>query len=154
MYGVPKRTARSRSCLLAVGSSSTSINSTLDKIQKSPNHQGLQCSSYELLNSKDVTKIQQPLPTAKQLERWQSELEIVADAFSTPKTMYMVSKSTGVERPNVCRRVATLKEQGRIQVVRIDTDPMTQRRAQWFCTDKRTWPGYLSAGAQTNLFFS
>lgn len=99
-----------------------------------------------------MTKIEQLSPTAKQLQRWQNEVEIVASAFQIPRTMYQVAKVTGIERPNVCRRVATLRENGRIAVVKTDLDPLTHRRAQFFCTDKRHWLGYHINGAQAKLF--
>jgi hypothetical protein len=96
--------------------------------------------------------INQTPPTREQLARWQSQAKKIFEAFyETPLTMYQCSKRTGIERPNICRRVADWRETGQIKVVTVNVDPLTQRRAQFFSTNPRFWPAE-SNGSQLNFF--
>lgn len=96
--------------------------------------------------------IRQPEPSPEQVERWQSQERIVFDAFhESPKTMFQVEVETTVMRPSICRFVGQWKKEGKIKIVRIDKDPLTNRLAQFLSTNSLFWPSEKT-GIQFNLF--
>lgn len=85
-------------------------------------------------------RIKQDPPTERDIQRWESQAKKIFDAFNEPRTMAQVAQITGIERANVCRRVADFKRDGTIKVICIDKDPLTKFRAQYFSTNPAYWP--------------
>lgn len=60
---------------------------------------------------------------------------LILKAFSgTPKTMLQVARITGIERANICRRVAEFQDQNRIALVFKSICPITKARAGFYVT--------------------
>lgn len=102
-----------------------------------------------------MTKIHNPFfnqpPSEQDVERWKSQAAKIFEAFSEPRTMRQVARITNIERANVCRRVDDFRKQGLIQVVRVDVDPESHFKAQYFSTNPADWPRE-NLGVQINLF--
>lgn len=69
---------------------------------------------------------------------------IILNAFSTPKTMLMVSKETGIERANICRYVSAMQDSHKIKIVGRGKDPYSGFKAKF----------YLRDDAQLSIFFN
>lgn len=80
-----------------------------------------------------------------------NQLSIVFKAFQskTPKTMLQVSIQTGILRANVCRYVATLQKQGKIQLLYKSICLISKHRAGYYTTNKDLFKGNDN---QLNLF--
>lgn len=65
-----------------------------------------------------------------------------------PKTMKMVSVETGIDRPNICRYVATFRKQKKITEVKKERCPITKHKATFYSTD----PAYFPSETQSELF--
>jgi len=65
-----------------------------------------------------------------------SQYKTVYQSFmKRPKTMLMVCVETGIMRENICRYVASMKEQEKIQVIRKGYDPHTGYIAEYYSTN-------------------
>lgn len=62
----------------------------------------------------------------------------LAEPTEKGKTRMRIALETGIERANVCRRVAQLREQGRIWSCGRHLDSITRCRAEFLTTDKHT----------------
>jgi len=66
-----------------------------------------------------------------------SQYKTVYQSFmERPKTMLMVCIDTGIMRENICRYVATMEEQGLIQIIKKGYCPYTHYVAGFYSTDK------------------
>lgn len=90
-------------------------------------------------------------PSAHDLERWKSQAAKIFEAFSEPRTMRQVARITKIERANVCRRVDDFRKQGLIQVVKVDVDPESHFKAQYFSVNPSDWPK-VAKGSQLEMF--
>lgn len=54
--------------------------------------------------------------------------------------MMQVSRSTGIDRANICRYISHMKEEGEIRKVRLGYCPITGWRAGFYTTDEKLWP--------------
>jgi hypothetical protein len=81
-------------------------------------------------------------PTKAQLASWAlQEKKVFACFYQEPRTMYQVSKLTGVERANICRFVGAWKKAGSIKVIRTGKDPYTKMHGvQFLSTNEMLWP--------------
>lgn len=62
-----------------------------------------------------------------------NQKSLILKAFrGTPKTMLQVARITGIERANICRRVAELQDQNRIVLVCKSICPITKARAGFY----------------------
>jgi hypothetical protein len=77
-----------------------------------------------------------------QLARWAlQEKKVFACFYQQERTMYEVSKLTGVDRANICRFVGAWKKTGSIKVVRTGQDPYTKMHGvQFLSTNEMLWP--------------
>lgn len=72
----------------------------------------------------------------------------LAEPTEKGKTRMRIALETGIERANVCRRVAQLREQGRIWSCGRHLDSITGCRAEFLTTDQHTaFEYYLNATA-------
>lgn len=63
--------------------------------------------------------------------------QIVYRSFlKKPKTMLSVAMETGIFRANICRYVAEMEEKGLIQLIYRAEDPIAQRVAGYYSTNK------------------
>jgi len=62
--------------------------------------------------------------------------------------MLQVAQITGIERANICRHVANLREQSKIAVAKDGYCPITRHRAGFLTTDPAKFP----QPSQLNLF--
>lgn len=69
-------------------------------------------------------------------DNYKSQYDKVLQAFSTPKTMLMVSKETGIERANICRYVQRAIEIGALFFVAYSLCAITLHKAGFYTTDK------------------
>lgn len=103
-----------------------------------------------------MTKVHNPFfnqpPSASDVERWKSQAAKIFEAFSEPRTMRQVARITKIERANVCRRVDDFRKQGLIQVVKVDVDPESHFKAQYFSTNRLFWPSE-DKGLQLEMMF-
>lgn len=69
--------------------------------------------------------------------------------FKAPATMLQVAKSTDIERANICRYVASLRNQGSIAFVKKGYCPITKHMAGYYTTNPVLFP---TIPKQLNLF--
>lgn len=68
---------------------------------------------------------------------FRAQYQIVYRSFmERPKTMFQVEKETGVVRPNICRFVAMMEEDGVIQLLYKADCPISGYRAGFYTTDR------------------
>jgi hypothetical protein len=64
-----------------------------------------------------------------------AQMKIVFAAFrKAPKTMYMASVETGIERANICRYVAKWKRSQKLVIVKNDFCEISKYRADYYTT--------------------
>lgn len=72
------------------------------------------------------------------MKRFQKEQ--VYDLLNSPNpdglTRMQIAKCLGIERASVCYRVAELRDEGRLWVVRKGIDPITKTRAEFLTTNQ------------------
>jgi len=96
----------------------------------------------------EVIKISEGDPLLKN-QNFQSQKERVYLSFSQyPKTMLMVAIETGIYRANICRIVAELRKEKRIEVSRNQLCKVSGYRAGFLTTN----PDLFSKVEQLNLF--
>jgi len=79
-----------------------------------------------------------PLKQNNKTNRWEAQEKIThKEFFKEPSTMFQVARRTGIDRANICRFVAKQKRANTIQVVKIDTDPLTGFTAQYFTSNPK-----------------
>lgn len=66
-----------------------------------------------------------------------SQYSKILSAFTSPKTMLMAARETGVERANVCRYVDSAIKQGTLFLIRYGLCAVSSHRAGYYSTDKR-----------------
>jgi response regulator of citrate/malate metabolism len=81
------------------------------------------------------TTSESQLPEGKD-NHLQGQLKMVFEAFSNPATMLMVAKSTGIERANICRYIATLKKNDKIYLQKKGICKVSRYRAGYYTTKK------------------
>lgn len=59
--------------------------------------------------------------------------------YGRPLTMLQVAKLTDIERANICRRVAELRDENSIYLVRKGLCPITHHRAGFYTTDRSVY---------------
>ena len=69
-------------------------------------------------------------------DSYKSQYDKVLEAFSTPKTMLMVARETGIERANICRYVQRAVEIGVLFFVSYSLCAITLHKAGFYTTDK------------------
>ena len=69
-------------------------------------------------------------------DNYKSQYSKVLEAFSTPKTMLMVARETGIERANICRYVQRAVEIGMLFFVAYNVCAITLHVAGYYTTDK------------------
>ena len=69
-------------------------------------------------------------------DNYKSQYSKVLEAFSTPKTMLMVARETGIERANICRYVQRAVEIGVLFFVSYSLCAITLHKAGFYTTDK------------------
>lgn len=69
-------------------------------------------------------------------DSYKSQYNKVLEAFSTPKTMLMVAKETGIERANICRYVDIAVKLGTLFLVSYNLCAITLHVAGYYTTDK------------------
>ena len=69
-------------------------------------------------------------------DNYKSQYDKVLQAFSTPKTMLMVARETGIERANICRYVQRAVEIGVLFFVAYNLCAITLHVAGYYTTDK------------------
>ena len=69
-------------------------------------------------------------------DSYKSQYDKVLSAFSTPKTMLMVARETGIERANICRYVQRAVEIGVLFFVAYNLCAITLHVAGYYTTDK------------------
>lgn len=69
-------------------------------------------------------------------DNYKSQYDKVLSAFSTPKTMLMVARETGIERANICRYVQRAVEIGVLFFVAYNLCAITLHVAGYYTTDK------------------
>lgn len=68
---------------------------------------------------------------------YHAQIQQVIEVFQEkPLTMLEVSHRTGIERANICRYIATLRKENKIQLVKKTFCPITKHRAGFYTTDK------------------
>ena len=68
--------------------------------------------------------------------RFYTQKQRVYKAFlRQPKTMLQVATETGIERANICRYVAALKQEGNICLMYKSICPISKCRAGYYTTD-------------------
>lgn len=58
------------------------------------------------------------------------------EPWKKPKTMLSVAMETGIFRANICRYVAEMEGKGLIKLIYRAEDPITQRVAGYYSTNK------------------
>lgn len=74
--------------------------------------------------------------------------------FERPKTMLEVSLETGILRANICRYVAKMEDDGRIQIHHKGLDRNTKCRAAFYTTNPElfTAPQTVPVNTQMSIF--
>ena len=80
---------------------------------------------------------------------------VYEDLKSFPKTMLQVSRCTGIERANICRHIAALKKEDRVQLIRKGGCPISHFRAGFYSTDEAIFKvnGQLSLFAEGGALY-
>ena len=72
---------------------------------------------------------------------YKAQRHVIYNAFySQSLTMLQVARKTGIERANICRRIAELRKQKRIILVRKGFCPITQHRSGFYTTNPNLYP--------------
>lgn len=73
-------------------------------------------------------------------KHFEGQRKTIIRAFSNKHlTMLQVAHMTGIERANICRRVAELRETDNIYLVRKGLCPITKHRAGFYTTDREQY---------------
>lgn len=60
--------------------------------------------------------------------------------YKEPKTMFMVSVETGIERANICRYVATWRKRKCIRIAKKGICPISKHVAGYYTTNPQLFP--------------
>lgn len=66
--------------------------------------------------------------------KYANQMAKVYKAFSTPKTMLMAAKDTGIERANICRFCAHWKESNKLELKFKSICEISKHRAGYYVT--------------------
>lgn len=70
-------------------------------------------------------------------KHFEAQIHQVIEVFNErPFTMLEVSHRTGIERANICRYIATLRKENKIQLVKKTFCSITKHRAGFYTTNK------------------
>lgn len=69
-------------------------------------------------------------------DNYKTQYDKVLAAFSTPKTMLMVAKETGIERANICRFVSYAVRLGTLFLIGYNLCAITLHMAGYYSTDR------------------
>nr|WP_320117582.1 hypothetical protein [uncultured Marinifilum sp.] len=88
-------------------------------------------------NLNRISLVQNKGNQSKSKDRINNQLKRVYEAFNIPSTMLQVSVYTGILRANVCRYVAELEKQNKIQKIRSSFCPISKHRAGVYTTNEQ-----------------
>lgn len=95
-----------------------------------------------------VANISQSPKPAKR-ERWIAQRKrVYASLFRSPKTRLQVANYESVPIQNVCRYVGDMRKEGLVWVVKKDTCPISEMKAEFLTTNPALMPGK----GQLNMF--
>lgn len=75
-------------------------------------------------------------------KQFESQIKRVFESFfKHPKTMLMVEAETAISRSSICRRVAQLRKNNSIEIVRVGVCPISKHpRVQHLTTNPKLFP--------------
>ena len=78
-----------------------------------------------------------PGNTSWQGKKFKAQASLVFAAFKRkPCTMLMAAFDTGIFRANICRLISEWEKDGRIQLIRKGTCPISRYKAGYYSTDR------------------